>query len=87
LTTGIGVDGLKTGFTKEAGYGITASAVRNTQRLILSIAGLATEADREAEAKKLLDWGFRSFVQVTAFEEGEVVAEGSVYGGTADVWG
>jgi serine-type D-Ala-D-Ala carboxypeptidase (penicillin-binding protein 5/6) len=81
LDDGIGVDGLKTGFIKESGYGITVSAVRNTQRLILAIAGLETERDREDEARKLLDWGFRSFVQVTAFEADEVVAQGSVYGG------
>lgn len=77
----VGVDGLKTGFIKESGYGITVSAVRNGQRLILVIAGLGSEGDRETEAKKLLDWGFRSFQPVTAFDEGEVVAEASVYGG------
>jgi D-alanyl-D-alanine carboxypeptidase (penicillin-binding protein 5/6) len=81
LNNGIGVDGLKTGYIKESGYGITASAIRNDQRLILAIAGLDSERDREAEAAKLLDWGFRSFKQVTAFADGEVVAEASVYGG------
>ncbi len=57
----IGVDGLKTGYIKESGYGITVSALRDSQRLILVIAGLDSESDREAEAKRLLDWGFRSF--------------------------
>jgi D-alanyl-D-alanine carboxypeptidase (penicillin-binding protein 5/6) len=77
----IGVDGLKTGFIKESGYGITVSALRNGQRLILVVAGLNSEADRESEAKRLLDWGFRSFTNVTAFEADETVAEASVYGG------
>ena len=81
IDDGIGVDGLKTGYIKESGYGITVSALRNTQRLVLVVAGLSSERDREAEARKLLDWGFRSFQQVTAFEEGEVVGEASVYGG------
>lgn len=81
LDDGVGVDGLKTGFIKESGYGIVASAMRNTQRLILVVMGLKSEGDREAEARKLLDWGFRSFQQVTAFEDGEVIAEASVYGG------
>jgi D-alanyl-D-alanine carboxypeptidase (penicillin-binding protein 5/6) len=81
LDDGIGVDGLKTGFIKESGYGIVVSAKRNEQRLILVVAGLESEAEREAEARKLLDWGFRAFHQVTAFEEGEVVGEASVYGG------
>lgn len=83
LNDGIGVDGLKTGFIKESGYGMVASALRNTQRLILVITGLKSEADRVSEAQKLLDWGFRSFRQVTAFEAGEIVAEASVYGGDA----
>jgi D-alanyl-D-alanine carboxypeptidase (penicillin-binding protein 5/6) len=81
LDDGIGVDGLKTGYIKESGYGITVSAVRNDQRLILVIAGLESELEREVEARKLLDWGFRNFLQVTAFEDGEIVAEASVYGG------
>ena len=77
----LGVDGLKTGYIKESGYGITASAIRNGQRLILVIAGLESESDREGEAKRLLDWGFRSFQKVTAYQKDEVVAEASVYGG------
>ncbi|MGH6924593.1 MAG: D-alanyl-D-alanine carboxypeptidase family protein [Propylenella sp.] len=81
LDRGIGVDGLKTGFIKESGYGITVSAKRNDQRLILVLAGLESEADRVAEATKLLDWGFRNFTQVTAYEKDEIIAEASVYGG------
>lgn len=81
LADGIGVDGLKTGFVKESGYGITASAVRNEQRLIVVLMGLQSEADRETEAKKLLDWGYRSFLHVTAFEADEIVGEADVYGG------
>jgi D-alanyl-D-alanine carboxypeptidase (penicillin-binding protein 5/6) len=81
INDGIGVDGLKTGYIKESGYGITASAKRNDQRLILAITGLQSERDRETEARKLFEWGFRSFQQVTAFQAGEIVAEASVYGG------
>ncbi len=80
---GIGVDGLKTGYIKESGYGLVASALRNQQRLVLVVAGLTSETDREAEAKRLLDWGFGNFQTVTAFNKDEVVAEASVYGGTA----
>jgi D-alanyl-D-alanine carboxypeptidase (penicillin-binding protein 5/6) len=78
---GEGVDGLKTGYIRESGYCITVSAVRGTQRLILVVAGLASEKERSAEAMRLLDWGFRSFEQVTAFEADEIVAELAVYGG------
>lgn len=81
IDDGIGVDGLKTGYIKESGYGIVVSAKRNDQRLILVIGGLKSERDRIAEARKLLDWGFRNFRQVTAFEADEVIAKASVYGG------
>jgi D-alanyl-D-alanine carboxypeptidase (penicillin-binding protein 5/6) len=81
LDDGIGVDGLKTGYIKESGYGITVSAKRNEQRLILAIGGLKSEREREAEARKLLDWGFRNFRQVTAFEADAIIGEASVYGG------
>lgn len=83
LDDNIGVDGMKTGFIKESGYNIVVSALRNDQRLILVLGGLASEGEREAEAKKLLEWGFRNFTQVTSFEEGEVVAEASVFGGAS----
>jgi D-alanyl-D-alanine carboxypeptidase (penicillin-binding protein 5/6) len=83
IQAGIGVDGLKTGFIRESGYGITVSAMRNDQRLVLVVAGLDSEAEREAEARKLLDWGYRNFVRITAFEAGETIAEAAVYGGEA----
>jgi serine-type D-Ala-D-Ala carboxypeptidase (penicillin-binding protein 5/6) len=81
LNAGIGVDGLKTGHTTESGYGLIASAVSGNQRLILAINGLENARARETEGRKLLEWGFRAFRQITAFEEGEVVGQASVYGG------
>lgn len=78
---GIGVDGLKTGFIKESGYGIVASALRNEQRLILALGGLQSESERIAEARRTFDWGFRSFTQLTVFEADETIADASVYGG------
>ena len=81
LNAGIGVDGLKTGYTEESGYGLTASAISNDQRLIVSVNGLKSPRERAGEARKLLEWGFRSFRQVTLFEDGATVAEASVYGG------
>ncbi len=81
LSDGIGVDGLKTGYIRESGYGIVVSAKRNDQRLILVLGGLDSEGERVTQATRLLDWGFRNFLQVTAFEADEIVAEASVYGG------
>ena len=57
----IGADGLKTGFTKEAGYGLVGSAVQNGLRLIVVVNGLQTAKERADEGKKLLEWGFHDF--------------------------
>ena len=81
LNAGIGADGLKTGYTEESGYGLTASAISNDQRLIVAVNGLKSPRERAAEARKLLEWGFRSFRQVTLFGDGDTIAEASVYGG------
>ena len=56
-----GADGLKTGFTKEAGYGLVGSAVQNGLRLIVVVNGEKSAKERADEAKKLLEWGFRNF--------------------------
>jgi len=61
LAMGIGADGLKTGFTKEAGYGLTASAVNSGLRLIVVGNGFKTMKERSDEMRKLLEWGFRAF--------------------------
>ena len=61
LAMGIGADGLKTGFTKEAGYGLTGSAVNNNLRLIVVVNGFKSMKERADESRKLLEWGFRGF--------------------------
>ncbi|GBU19114.1 MULTISPECIES: D-alanyl-D-alanine carboxypeptidase family protein [Methylobacterium] len=81
LTLDIGADGLKTGYLEESGYGLAASAVQNGQRLIMVVSGLKTARDRAAEARKLMEWGFRAFEPRQVFAAGETVAEVSVYGG------
>jgi len=81
LPMDIGADGLKTGFTNEAGYNLVGSAVQNGLRLIVVVTGLKTAKDRADEAKKLLDWGFKDFDTRLLFAEGQTVAEAKVYGG------
>jgi D-alanyl-D-alanine carboxypeptidase (penicillin-binding protein 5/6) len=81
LALDIGADGLKTGFLEESGYALTGSAVQNGQRLVLVISGLKTARDRAAEARKLMEWGFRAFEPRQIFAAGETVAEASVFGG------
>lgn len=81
LAMGIGADGLKTGYTKEAGYGLVGSAVQNGLRLIVVVNGLKTMKDRADEARKLLEWGYRGFESRVLFAEGETVGEAKLYGG------
>jgi D-alanyl-D-alanine carboxypeptidase (penicillin-binding protein 5/6) len=76
-----GADGLKTGFTKDAGYGLVGSAEQNGLRLIVVINGAKDAKDRADEAKKLLEWGFRSFEGRVLFAEGQTVGSAKVFGG------
>ena len=81
LTMNIGADGLKTGFTKEAGYGLVGSAVQNGLRLIVVVNGLRSEKERADEAKKILEWGFHNFQSGLLFAEGQEIAQAKLYGG------
>lgn len=76
-----GADGMKTGYTSEAGYGIVASATRNGRRLILVVAEMQDAARRKIEAQKLLDHGFAQYKTVSLYEQGEVVSKLRVWGG------
>ena len=83
LDMNIGADGLKTGDTDEAGYGLVGSAIRDGQRLIMVVAGTRSAKDRAAESRKLLEWGYRAFEHVSLFSTGEVVGQARVFGGNA----
>jgi serine-type D-Ala-D-Ala carboxypeptidase (penicillin-binding protein 5/6) len=76
-----GADGLKTGYTKEGGYGMVGSAVQNGVRLIVVVNGLEDSDDRASEAKKMLEWGFRNFEMRTLFAEDQAVGYAKVFGG------
>jgi D-alanyl-D-alanine carboxypeptidase (penicillin-binding protein 5/6) len=80
---GSGADGLKTGHTSIAGYGLTASAIRNGRRLILVANGMNSLKDRDEETSKLMDWGFREFTNRSLFAAGEVVTDAEVWLGDA----
>jgi len=81
LAMTIGADGLKTGFTKEAGYGLVGSAVQNDLRLIVVVNGLRSEKERAEEGKRLLEWGFHNFQPSLLFPEGQEIAQARLYGG------
>lgn len=85
LYTMQGADGLKTGHTSVAGYGLTASAVMDGRRQILIINGTDSVQARATEAEKLMTWGFRNFMNRKLFTAGETVTEAEVWLGTADV--
>jgi serine-type D-Ala-D-Ala carboxypeptidase (penicillin-binding protein 5/6) len=76
-----GVDGLKTGYLKEAGYGMVASAKQDDRRLIAVVAGLPTAEEQREDARRLLDWGFKGFAEARLFDAGEVVGHARVWGG------
>ncbi|MEC9368776.1 MAG: D-alanyl-D-alanine carboxypeptidase family protein [Pseudomonadota bacterium] len=78
-----GVDGLKTGYTEESGYGITASMVQGDQRLIVVVNGLKSKKERHEDARQLLEWGFRNFKSYKLFNEGEIIGDALVWGGTS----
>jgi len=83
LTMNMGADGLKTGFTKDGGYGLIGSAVQNGTRLIVVINGLRSEKERAEEAKKLLDYGFHGFESRKLFAEGTVLGYAKLFGGAS----
>src|SRR3981081_748997 len=81
LTSLEGADGLKTGFTKEGGYGMVGSAVQNGLRLIVVVNGLDDPDDRASEAKKMLQWGYRNFEARILFAAQQPVGYAKVFGG------
>ena len=84
LYQNVGADGLKTGHTSEAGYGLTASAIQGDRRLVMVINGLPSARARSEEAVRLINWGFREFETRTLFEAGEVVDVAEVWLGSQE---
>ena len=87
LKLGIGADGLKTGHTKESGYGLVGSAVQGDRRLILAMTGLPSDGTRSEEAERILAWGFHQFTVKTVASPATRVASAEVFMGEKDVIG
>lgn len=83
LAMDIGADGLAAGFTEGEGFAIVGSVNRGGRRLFAAMAGLASDRERAEEARKLLDWGMRSFEKSEIFAADETVGEAQVFGGTS----
>ena len=79
LSLGIGADGLKTGHTSEAGYGLVGSAKQGDRRIIFVITGLTSTQERAEEAEKIVNWAFRQFAVKDVVQSGAKLAD-------ADVW-
>jgi D-alanyl-D-alanine carboxypeptidase (penicillin-binding protein 5/6) len=87
LELGVGADGLKTGHTSEAGYGLVGSAKQGDRRIIFAITGLASETARAEEAERIVGWAFRQFSEKTVAKVGVRVAEAEVHMGAAETVG
>ena len=86
LGLGIGADGLKTGHTQEAGFGLVGSAVQGTRRVSFVITGLPTAEARARESERILNWAFRQFVERQVVTNGTEMARAPVFmGASADV--
>jgi D-alanyl-D-alanine carboxypeptidase (penicillin-binding protein 5/6) len=75
----IGADGLKTGHTQEAGFGLVGSAAQGSRRVIFAISGMDTDKTRAEESAAIVNWAFRQFSERSVARAGQVIAE-------ADVW-
>jgi D-alanyl-D-alanine carboxypeptidase (penicillin-binding protein 5/6) len=84
LALGVGADGLKTGHTREAGYGLVGSAQQGDRRVIFVITGLDSEQARAEESERIVSWAFRQFAEKTLVTAGTRVAEAPVWMGAAD---
>jgi D-alanyl-D-alanine carboxypeptidase (penicillin-binding protein 5/6) len=84
LELGVGADGLKTGHTQEAGYGLVGSARQGDRRVIFVITGLPTDAARAEESERIVAWAFRQFAVRTVAKTGQRLAEAEVHLGDTD---
>lgn len=79
LTLGIGADGLKTGHTQEAGYGLVGSAKQAGRRVVFALSGMESAKDRAEVSEQIVNWAFRQFSERQVLRAGKRVAQ-------ADVW-
>lgn len=77
-----GADGVKTGFTNEAGYGLVGSALRNGRRLMLVVAGYDKPNERALQSRALMEWGFGAWDSHPLFARGARIGMADVQGGT-----
>jgi D-alanyl-D-alanine carboxypeptidase (penicillin-binding protein 5/6) len=79
-----GADGMKTGHTEEAGYGLIGSAVRDGRRVIMVLSGMSSIAERQAEGVRIMEWALNSFKLAKLVKKNQEVATAPVVYGQAD---
>jgi D-alanyl-D-alanine carboxypeptidase (penicillin-binding protein 5/6) len=79
LYKSLGADGIKTGHTDDAGYGLMASAMREGRRIIMVLNGMPSIKARGTEAERLIEWAYRDFANYTLFKAGQTVDKGDVW--------
>lgn len=83
LRLGVGADGLKTGHTQEAGYGLVGSAKQGPRRVIFAVTGMTSAKERAEVSEQIVNWAFRQFSTKTILRAGKRVAEADVWMGDA----
>lgn len=78
------VDGIKTGHTEEAGFGLVSSAKKNGTRLISVVLGTKTESQRASESQRLLAYGFRYYKTHQLYNANDVITSHKVWSGLTD---
>lgn len=87
LGLGIGADGLKTGHTQEAGYGLVGSARQGDRRIIFVLSGLDSAEARATESEKVVHWAFRQFAEREVIGGGTEIARAGVWMGAQETVG
>jgi len=81
LKSDLGIDGLKTGYTSESGFGIIVSSKKNDRRLIGIVVGLDNVDKRTAEITRLINYGYRGFKDYSIFKGNQIIDYATVWKG------
>ena len=84
LKSDLGVDGLKTGYTSESGFGIIISSKKNDRRLIGLVTGLDNVDERTTEITRLINYGYRGFKGYSIFKDNQIIDYATVWKGKID---
>ena len=84
LKSDLGVDGLKTGYTSESGFGIIVSSKKNDRRLIGLVTGLDNVDERTTEITRLINYGYRGFKGYSIFKDNQIIDYATVWKGKKD---